>query len=135
MRNLWITAVAAVLSGACCCYHSCWAFTASSSGAATNKRVFVSTPVSKYPKRLVKDCMTPASLILTLSPSQAVDESMGLLLSRGLSGAPVVDKDQRLVGMVSSFDFVQQEAFGGSLLVSFKFAFAFCIFSWPKHVI
>jgi CBS domain-containing protein len=47
-----------------------------------------------------------------------VDESMALLLSRGLSGAPVVDNtnDQRLVGMLTSFDFLQQEAFEGVLL-------------------
>ena len=113
MRNLLLMAAsAAVLSG----ISSCCAFSATSSAASnqSNQRVFVSTPVSKYPKRLVKDCMTTTPLVV-LTPSMSVDEAMALLLSRGLSGAPVVDgQDSRR--LVSSFDFLQKEAFEGALL-------------------
>lgn len=67
--------------------------------------------------------MTEVDRITTLSPTSSTDEAMALLLVSGLSGAPVVvdvsDDDAThkiLVGVVSSFDFLQREAFEGSLL-------------------
>jgi len=86
-------------------------FEASSGGSS---RVFVSTPVAKNPKRTVEDCMTPC--LLTLTPNTSIDETMALLLQNGLSGAPVVSNDNELLGMVSSYDFLQKEAFQGALL-------------------
>lgn len=84
-------------------------------------RVFVSTPVSNYPKRLVEDCMTHLSpALVTLTPKESTDHALQKLLAHGVSSAPVVeDSDQTtpvVVGMVSSFDFLQQEAFEGALL-------------------
>jgi CBS domain-containing protein len=76
-------------------------------------RVFVSMPVSNY----VRDCMSPRPTI-TLTPDMSVDEAMGLLLDQGQTGAVVLDKnnDDAVVGIVTAFDFLQKEAFGGSLL-------------------
>jgi len=88
-----------------------------------NSRVFVSTPVSNYPKRLVGDVMSTNPICLT--PDMSVHDAMATLLQNGASGAPVIKtettndgkhKKKRLVGIVSSFDFLQQEAFEGALL-------------------
>lgn len=81
---------------------------------AQQGRVFVSTPVSDHPKKLVNDCMSPATHVLT--PDMSVDETMVMLLCNELSGAPVVDSENKVIGIVSSFDFLQQEAFEGALL-------------------
>ena len=78
------------------------------------QRVFVSTPVSGFPKKTVRDCATQFPVALALETS--VDEAMSKLLSSGLSSAPVVDASRRVVGIVSSFDFLQKEAFEGALL-------------------
>lgn len=48
-----------------------------------------------------------------LSPAMSVNEATAILLSNGFSGAPVVDDSQRLIGVVSSFDFLEMEAFEG----------------------
>jgi CBS domain-containing protein len=79
-----------------------------------SSRVFVSTPVSKYPKRQVSDCMSPALPFLT--PNMSVEEAMAMLLQSGLSGAPVVNEENQVIGIVTSFDFLQKEAFEGALL-------------------
>ncbi len=49
-----------------------------------------------------KDYMT-ANLV-TLSPDTSVMEAMRILLDKGISGAPVVDKMGRLVGLLSEKD-------------------------------
>jgi len=68
-------------------------------------------------RRLISDCMTPIQNLITLKQSSTVDEAVSILLTLGLSGAPVVhDKTGELVGIVSSFDFLQQEAGEGTLL-------------------
>jgi CBS domain-containing protein len=82
--------------------------------AAQGNRVFVSTPVSKYPKHKVADCMSPAQHVLT--PNMSVDETMSMLLNNGLSGTTVVNDEQVVIGIVTSFDFLQKEAFEGALL-------------------
>lgn len=79
-----------------------------------SNRVFVSTPVSKNPKRMVSDYMDPLQHILT--PDMSVDETLQVFLKHNLSAAPVVDDKKNLVGIVSSFDFLQKEAFDGALL-------------------
>jgi CBS domain-containing protein len=79
-----------------------------------SSRVFVSTPVSNFPKKLVADCMSPSEPFVT--PNMSVDETMAMLLHSGLSGAPVVNDDNQVIGIVTSFDFLQKEAFEGALL-------------------
>jgi CBS domain-containing protein len=61
--------------------------------------------------------MTPIKDLLTFSESLTVHDAVHLLLKFGVSGAPVVrDTTGELVGIVSSFDFLQQEAGEGTLL-------------------
>jgi len=91
-----------------------WASPAAAFSNATPRRVFVSTP-PKSPARLVQDCMTPKANIHALRPHETVDEAIGKLLNFGVSGAPVVDFDGNLVGVLSAFDVLQKEA-GGALL-------------------
>jgi CBS domain-containing protein len=79
-------------------------------------RVFVSTPVSNFPKRSVFECMSPIPKDHVLTPEMSVEDTMGVLLQNGLTGAPVVNQERLVVGMVSSFDFLQKEAFEGALL-------------------
>mmetsp|Transcript_7523 Transcript_7523/g.8273 ORF Transcript_7523/g.8273 Transcript_7523/m.8273 type:complete len:210 (-) Transcript_7523:223-852(-) len=87
-----------------------------SSSSSTSKRVFLGIPAPKHSK-LISECMTPINNLGTLSESSTVDEAVQLLLRLGVSGAPVVhDATGELVGIVSSFDFLQQEAGEGSLL-------------------
>lgn len=94
-------------------FSSASAFSASDSNG---QRVFVSTPASKFPKKLVKDFMV-SPVPYTVTPSTLVDDAMELFLSHSITGAPVVsDEENHLVGLVSSFDFLQKEAFEGSLL-------------------
>ena len=85
------------------------------SGVGHN-RVFVGTPVHQN-RRCVKDCMTPISQLCTLTESATVDEAVHMLLELGVSGAPVInERTGELVGVVSTFDFLQQEAGDGALL-------------------
>jgi CBS-domain-containing membrane protein len=60
--------------------------------------------------------MTGLEDVTALAPMMSTDEAMATLLVSGLSGAPVVDRNRKLVGVVSSFDFLQKEAFEGALL-------------------
>jgi CBS domain-containing protein len=76
-------------------------------------RVFVGTPTQTNP-RLVRDCMTP-SPIFTFKTTDTVNEAIHHLLRLNLNGAPVVDKDNKLVGVISAFDFLQKEN-GGAVL-------------------
>jgi CBS domain-containing protein len=83
------------------------------------QRVFVSTPVSvkKFPSsRYVSDWMDPIRFVLT--PDMSVDETLTMFVRFDLTAAPVVDTatKKNVVGMISSYDFLQKEAFGGSLL-------------------
>lgn len=89
--------------------------TSFSVGSGTASRVFVATPTTSLPKRKVSDCMTSVPLTV-LKADDSVDEAMRLLLQRSISGAPVVNDDNVLVGIVSSFDFLDKEAFEGSVL-------------------
>lgn len=47
---------------------------------------------------------------ITLQPRMAVEEAVRLLDERGVSGAPVVDTDGRLVGLLDSSDLVVAES-------------------------
>ena len=88
----------------------------SSAFSVGKNRVFVGTPVHKN-RRTVRDRMTPTSQLCTLTASATVDEAVHMLLDLGVSGAPVIDeKTSELLGVVSTFDFLQQEAGDGALL-------------------
>jgi len=75
-------------------------------------RVFVGTPAKSY-KRCVSDCMTPRPF--TLKTTDSVDDAIASLLRLGISGAPVVDGSGKLVGVISTSDFLHKEL-GGALL-------------------
>ena len=87
---------------------------ATSHAFSSNQRVFVSTPVSHFPKRFVADCLTRTPYVLT--PSNSVNEAMTIFLNQRITSAPVVDEARHVVGIVSSFDFLQKEAFEGALM-------------------
>lgn len=79
-------------------------------------RVFVGTPINER-RRIIQDCMTPISQLCTLTSDATVDEAVFLMLDHGISGAPVIDKKSgELLGIVSTYDFLQQEAGEGQLL-------------------
>mmetsp|Transcript_12167 Transcript_12167/g.25647 ORF Transcript_12167/g.25647 Transcript_12167/m.25647 type:complete len:223 (+) Transcript_12167:311-979(+) len=94
-----------------------------SPSSSSQNRVFVSTP-AKSSIRIVSDLMTQDPF--TLSPQTSVDEAIVRLLAAGVSGAPVVERlkiaeatatkkekyENRLVGFVSSFDFLPREEVG-----------------------
>jgi CBS domain-containing protein len=93
-----------LLLGVASCRHLATSFVAS--------RVFVGTP-AKLDPRFVKDCMTTNPV--TLKATDTVDEAIQKLLHLGFNGAPVVDSNSQLVGVISAFDFLQKEN-GGALL-------------------
>lgn len=53
----------------------------------------------------VKDYMTRH--LVTFKPSTALYEAMSVMLERRVSGAPVLDDDGRLIGMLSEKDFLE----------------------------
>lgn len=53
---------------------------------------------------------------LTLQPTQSVREAMGILYANSITGAPVVNERLQVVGVVSNYDFLWEEAFEGSLV-------------------
>lgn len=89
-------------------------FLSSAHGFTSTGRVFVSTPVSTFQKKHVADCMSAPSTVL--HPNQSLDDAMSMLLRNGISGAPVLDDEGKVVGMVTAMDFLQKEALEGSLL-------------------
>ncbi len=50
----------------------------------------------------VREMMTRK--VITLAPEMAAVEAAEVLLKNGISGAPVIDQDRRLLGLVSEFD-------------------------------
>ncbi len=56
----------------------------------------------------VQDVMTTD--VLAFSPDQNVQEAMAALVDRGVGGAPVVDADGRVVGVLSAGDLIVQES-------------------------
>lgn len=56
------------------------------------------------------DIMTPE--VVTVSPDTTVLQVVQLLLARGISGAPVVDEDGALVGVVSEGDLLRRVELG-----------------------
>mgnify|MGYP000483554818 CR=1 FL=1 len=65
-------------------------------------------PISKEaPQNIqVKDYMT--TKLITFKAEQSMEEAMMILLSKKISGAPVVDEDQRLIGILSEGDCLKE---------------------------
>ncbi len=59
---------------------------------------------------LAKDIMTPN--VITIAPSLGVEEIAQLLLSCNISGVPVVDAEDRLIGLVSEGDLLRRHEGG-----------------------
>jgi len=60
--------------------------------------------------------MTPRNKVHVLTPQTTSDEAISFLLTRGISGAPVVDPDSgKLMGIISSSDFMFKD-YSGALL-------------------
>ena len=59
---------------------------------------------------LAKDIMTPN--VITIAPSLGVEEIAQLLLSCNISGVPVVDAEDRLIGLVSEGDLLRRREGG-----------------------
>jgi CBS domain-containing protein len=55
---------------------------------------------------LAKDIMTPN--VITIAPSLGIEEIAQLLLSCNISGVPVVDAEDRLIGLVSEGDLLRR---------------------------
>ena len=53
-------------------------------------------------KELVKDWMTRA--VVTITPDVTLPEAHRLMLEKKISGLPVVDNEQRLVGIITESD-------------------------------
>jgi CBS domain-containing protein len=51
-----------------------------------------------------------SSPAITLSPEATVEDAVGILVEEGIEGAPVVDEDGRLVGLVDDDDLIISEA-------------------------
>lgn len=51
-----------------------------------------------------------SSPAICLSPDETVEQAVGLLVEHGISGAPVVDSDGRLVGLLDDDDLIISEA-------------------------
>lgn len=61
---------------------------------------------SKVPSLLVSDYM--ATRLVTFSPDQTIQEVVKTLLSRKISGGPVVNDNQELVGVISEGDCLKE---------------------------
>jgi predicted transcriptional regulator len=48
--------------------------------------------------------MVGAGNLITFSPDQTIQEVIDIIISKGISGAPVLDKDRKLVGIISEKD-------------------------------
>jgi len=58
----------------------------------------------------VLDIMQPGRKVFTCNPDDAVDMALELLVDNCISGLPVVDADNVVVGVVSDFDLLALEA-------------------------
>lgn len=55
----------------------------------------------------VKDIMT--SNVISLSPEMSIERAAAVLFDNNLSGAPVLDKNNNLVGIVTEYDFISPD--------------------------
>jgi CBS domain-containing protein len=66
--------------------------------------------IEMEPAMKAKDVMT--SPVISVEPDASIWEAVGIMLQRRISGVPVIDKDGRLVGMVSEGDFLRRAETG-----------------------
>jgi CBS domain-containing protein len=59
---------------------------------------------------LVRQVMTPRDRVLAFHPDDRVEEAARAMAERGIGGAPVVDGDDRVVGMLSDDDLIVADA-------------------------
>jgi CBS domain-containing protein len=52
----------------------------------------------------VTNYMVPASTMITFTPDQTIEEVIDVIISKGISGAPVLDEKRKLVGIISEKD-------------------------------
>ena len=50
--------------------------------------------------------------VLTVAPDASILEAARLMLERHISGLPVLDKDEKLIGIVSEGDFIRRAEIG-----------------------
>ncbi len=63
--------------------------------------------MAKLDSALVRDHMTPADKLVQLNPQMEVMAAINQLVKHHISGAPVVDAEGKLVGMLSEMDCMQ----------------------------
>ncbi len=52
----------------------------------------------------VTNYMVSVANLITFSPDQTIQEVIDIIITKGISGAPVLDKDRKLVGIISEKD-------------------------------
>jgi len=52
----------------------------------------------------VTNYMVSVANLITFSPDQTIQEVIDIIIAKGISGAPVLDKDRKLVGIISEKD-------------------------------
>lgn len=52
----------------------------------------------------VTEYMVGVSNLITFTPDQTIQEVIDIIINKGISGAPVLDKDRKLVGIISEKD-------------------------------
>lgn len=60
----------------------------------------------------VRDAMTDAARLVTVSPETTLKQVAELMLEHGISGLPVIDANRRVLGVVSEADIVSGETAG-----------------------
>lgn len=71
----------------------------------------ISSKAAKYARHRKTEGLTIANLmtraVVTVSPDTSLAEAAHLLVENRISGLPVVDKDQRLLGVITEADFLR----------------------------
>src|SRR5262249_61606997 len=70
----------------------------------------LSASLEMEPAMKAKDVMT--SPVISVEPDASIWEAVRIMLQRRISGLPVIDKQGRLVGMVSEGDFLRRAETG-----------------------
>jgi CBS domain-containing protein len=79
--------------------------------------------------QLVRDIMTTD--VVTFRPDDSVSDAVAVLVERGVGGAPVVDEERRVVGILSDDDLIVQET---QLHLPTVFALLNEVGMWPASV-
>ena len=88
----------------------------------------------------VKDAMT--STVVSVSPNATIAEALDIMIRLRVSGLPVVDKAESLVGMISEGDFLRRSELGSDkqkgawivgLFAAWSDGHGLCASAWPAH--